>query len=302
MYLIIVLSINFIATVSLAETIYTKDEKTINARIVDVTKNTIWYETVGGRAGITRDSVSKILNDDGTVSQYSPTNTEFKKEDGEIVMIEQEAAITPVISESDLIQASIDPKAQQEFIAKIRNDPNMSEAEKEQLIADFQKNIFEPMEKLIEPARTEKGKIDIDKFIEGAEKDRILSNEESAATNLRTVCSASNLYYHYYNRYPKNLAELGKQTGSMPPFIDGILATGIRQGYKFEIVDTNNSNFLVTAYPDPSKPTHWSGRYSFCIMKDGIVRVSKEGNPVKSYGDANKLPEYKPEERSVFME
>ncbi len=59
-----------------AEAIYTKDGETINAKIVSKTPNTIWYETktssVNGRLGISVDRVSRILNDDGSVSDYSP--------------------------------------------------------------------------------------------------------------------------------------------------------------------------------------------------------------------------------------
>lgn len=59
-----------------AETIYTKDGETINVKIVSKTPNTIWYETAAGgtsgKLGISVDRVSRILNDNGSVSDYSP--------------------------------------------------------------------------------------------------------------------------------------------------------------------------------------------------------------------------------------
>ncbi|MFC1808053.1 hypothetical protein ACFL0T_06800 [Candidatus Omnitrophota bacterium] len=80
-----------------AETIHTKDGRTINQRIVQKTKSTIWYEVnLGasgkGKLGILIDDVEKVLDDDGTVSSYSPT-----------YIVETEAAIPsqgqPIVEE-----------------------------------------------------------------------------------------------------------------------------------------------------------------------------------------------------------
>jgi len=68
-----------------AETIYTKDGKTIRGKIVDVTKNSIWYEAQGGKVGIPKTSVKNIMNNDGSVSMHSPTYIEIRpssKEEG----------------------------------------------------------------------------------------------------------------------------------------------------------------------------------------------------------------------------
>lgn len=63
-----------------AETIYTKDGKTVNAKVVSRGKNIIWYEvrmsSGSGKMGMDINSVSEILNDDGTISPYSPTFVE----------------------------------------------------------------------------------------------------------------------------------------------------------------------------------------------------------------------------------
>lgn len=61
-----------------AETIYKKDGTVIQAKITGKTEDTIWYElTTEGdiieEVGIDVSEVEKILNDDGTVSRYSPT-------------------------------------------------------------------------------------------------------------------------------------------------------------------------------------------------------------------------------------
>ena len=65
------------------ETIYTKDGKTIKAVIAEETEEDeelIWYEAENGDLveyfSIERPEVVKILNDDGSVSKYSPTYCE----------------------------------------------------------------------------------------------------------------------------------------------------------------------------------------------------------------------------------
>lgn len=58
------------------ETICTKDGQQIKAKITEKTENTIWYEVTTGdiieETGIDIADVDKILNDDGSVSEYSP--------------------------------------------------------------------------------------------------------------------------------------------------------------------------------------------------------------------------------------
>lgn len=59
-------------TLVCADTIYTKDGEVINAKIVNETGKTIWYEAQGGRVGIAKDSVARIEKSDGAFSKNSP--------------------------------------------------------------------------------------------------------------------------------------------------------------------------------------------------------------------------------------
>ena len=58
------------------EIIHTKDGQKIQARITEKTGDTIWCEVVTGdiieEVGIDIAEVEKVLNDDGTISEYSP--------------------------------------------------------------------------------------------------------------------------------------------------------------------------------------------------------------------------------------
>lgn len=61
-----------------AETIYKKDGGILQVKISEVTDGSVWYETIIGdmteQINIDLTEVDKILNDDGTVSQYSPVS------------------------------------------------------------------------------------------------------------------------------------------------------------------------------------------------------------------------------------
>jgi len=76
--IILILAVLFCGQAMLyAETIYKKDGTIIQAKISEVTDGTVWYETTVGditeQISIDLAEVDKILNDDGTVSNYSPT-------------------------------------------------------------------------------------------------------------------------------------------------------------------------------------------------------------------------------------
>ena len=59
-----------------SESIYTKDGKVIKGTVASKSESAIWYGTSNGDVteykGIPIANVSKILNDDGSVSKYSP--------------------------------------------------------------------------------------------------------------------------------------------------------------------------------------------------------------------------------------
>ncbi len=57
-----------------SETIYTKEDEEIQAKITEVTESAVWYELTSGDMteyiGIDKADVVKILKDDGTVYSY----------------------------------------------------------------------------------------------------------------------------------------------------------------------------------------------------------------------------------------
>lgn len=59
-----------------AETILTREGQSIQAKITEVTEDTVWYEVERGdiveEVGIDISEVERIFDDDGNVSKYSP--------------------------------------------------------------------------------------------------------------------------------------------------------------------------------------------------------------------------------------
>lgn len=66
----------FMPAVLYAESIYKTDGSVIQAKVVEKTEDAIWVETTTGdiveQTSIDLSEVNKVLNDDGSVSQYSP--------------------------------------------------------------------------------------------------------------------------------------------------------------------------------------------------------------------------------------
>jgi len=62
------------------ETIYKINGEVIRAKISERTETAIWYEVLAGDiveyVGINMSDIGKILNDDGSISEYSPIKAE----------------------------------------------------------------------------------------------------------------------------------------------------------------------------------------------------------------------------------
>jgi hypothetical protein len=75
MILLFVLSLS-VSPCSYAEIIFTRDGQVINAEVTEKSDNTLWYEIENGNMieeiGIDISDVDNVLNDDGSLSEYSP--------------------------------------------------------------------------------------------------------------------------------------------------------------------------------------------------------------------------------------
>lgn len=69
-----------LSNLAYGEIIVKKDGEVIEAKISEKTDNTVWYEKASGDLteyiGLELSEIEKILNDDGTMSEYSPAHIE----------------------------------------------------------------------------------------------------------------------------------------------------------------------------------------------------------------------------------
>jgi len=108
---------------------------------------------------------------------------------------------------------------------------------------------------------------------------RLAANESAAIAALKTVASAAHTYRAANPGYPANLSAL--YTGLTPPYIDSVLASGVKQGYNFALEGTNqdaNLNFQgfdATATPVTEGTT---GNRRFFVDTSGVIRYNATAN------------------------
>ena len=118
---------------------------------------------------------------------------------------------------------------------------------------------------------------------------RLHSNEATAQAALKTIVSAE-VAYRISNPTYGTLEELGTP-GVGPPYIDKVLADGIRNGYQFISTDITAETFNISAVP---VSLHNAGFRSFCATQDGVVRVQADGSVIADYDACLALPPTSP--------
>ncbi len=101
------------------------------------------------------------------------------------------------------------------------------------------------------------------------------ANETAAIAAMRTLSTA--LESHRANQTPVgyafSIAQLGP-AGSNPPYIDPVLASGVKQGYRFIYNRTSNETFTLTSNPTAFRTT---GTRGFYVDQTGVIRVNPTG-------------------------
>jgi len=98
------------------------------------------------------------------------------------------------------------------------------------------------------------------------------ANEMSAVASCRTIITAAQNYYanSYPHTYPSSLSDLIPPI-SNPPYIDTVLATGTKQGYRFTYTYIGPESFTLNADPVSSRRT---GTRHFYSDETGIIRAN----------------------------
>lgn len=118
---------------------------------------------------------------------------------------------------------------------------------------------------------------------------RLHSNESAAQAALKTIVSAE-ITFRVANPAYTTLEELGSPAAG-PPYIDRVLADGIRNGYRFTATDITTETFHISAVPLGLNTT---GFRSFCTTEDGVIRVQADGSEIADYDTCLALPETTP--------
>ena len=107
------------------------------------------------------------------------------------------------------------------------------------------------------------------------------ANEMAAVASCRTVVTACQTFYanSLPHTYPASLADLILPV-SNPPYIDSVLAGGVKQGYRFTYAFIDAESFTLNS--DPSV-TGKPGTRHFFVNESGIIKANR--NAQASSGD-----------------
>ncbi len=101
---------------------------------------------------------------------------------------------------------------------------------------------------------------------------RLNANEATAVAAMKTLSTAMESY-RAAQTPPTYSAGLGNLNTSNPPYIDSVLATGLKSGYNFSLSGSTNT-FTCLATPQTVNVT---GSRSFWVDHSGVVRASTPG-------------------------
>ena len=107
---------------------------------------------------------------------------------------------------------------------------------------------------------------------------RLNANEAASKASLRTISTSCESFRAAQNppTYPATLAALG---AANPPYIDGTLSAGAKQGYTFTYALVNANQYTVTAAPTTANIT---GVNTFFVNETGVIRFTNAaGNPIE---------------------
>lgn len=103
-------------------------------------------------------------------------------------------------------------------------------------------------------------------------RNRIAANEASAVAGLRAIAHAEMTFHHSHGEY----ADFEDLSNATPPYLsDSNVASGLKDGYEFDVLSATSSGFEALASPIAFGKT---GNKTFYIDESGIVRFSEDGS------------------------
>lgn len=114
---------------------------------------------------------------------------------------------------------------------------------------------------------------------------KLHANEASAQESLKSISTGEVAYFSMTAGYG-DLTQLGAPATG-PAYIDGVLATGAKHGYTFTPTDITADTYHVNAVP---VMVNMTGKRSFCVTEDGVLRVDASGADIADRGACLALP------------
>lgn len=102
-------------------------------------------------------------------------------------------------------------------------------------------------------------------------RSRVAANEGAAMANLKTINRSCQAYHIDNQSYPSALNQLSE---AIPPYLDGVLGSGHKQGYDFVYTQSDSDHFTVNA--NPAHTGLLKGRY-FYLDETGAIRARSDG-------------------------
>lgn len=100
-------------------------------------------------------------------------------------------------------------------------------------------------------------------------RSRVIANEGAALSNCRSINNACQLFHLNRDTYPSRLSDL-IEPESNPPYIDPGLASGTKQGYRFDFNLIDQDHFTLNA--EPTSTGLLKGRY-FYMDESGVIHA-----------------------------
>jgi len=216
----------FISSLAFAETVVLKSGKTVEGKIIEKTDKYIVIEIQGVPLTYFFDDIDNIKTD--------------------IPKMQETIENSESIAFFDMFKAVSDPDAEQKIINAIKADPTMSEEKKQEALINFKQMLTE-QRKLIDKARTEDGKIDIDKLENITFEGRVKANDLSAKAAIQLISTAIETYRAVNDgKYPDKEEVL---LNSNPPYLSQSYNKKDLQGYIFSL-ELRPDGYKIIATPE----------------------------------------------------
>jgi len=186
----------------------------------------------------------------------------------------------------DLGMATFDVRAEEKIERAIESDSELTRRDKEEAIRNF-KTMLAEQKKALEPARTEEGRIDLDKAVRVFSDQRDKARTSGAISTCMMVVTACDTYALDHDTYPETLGDLrqGEDTyGLHPEQIDRIQSEEGILGYRFRYTRVDPDHYELLAEPVGE------GLRTIFVDERGVFRYDGKTGPAIEPDDEESMP------------